>query len=116
MAINYFRMLTTATRLLTQNGQAYTLTRGGNVVRINGREVHQPVETATVTGVMTEYRPGEIDGTLIQNGDALLVATCQAEIRIDDCIDIDGKKYRVVNPNPVKPAAVLICYRVQLRA
>lgn len=115
MAINYLRMRDTTTRLLTENGQAHTLTRGGNVIRVNGKEVYQPAEIASVTGVMTEYRPGEIDGTLIQSGDALLVATSQTEIRIDDRIAIDGKKYRVINPHPVKPAAVIICYRVQLR-
>lgn len=116
MAINYIRMRATATRLLTENGQTRALTRGGKVTRVNGKEVRSPDESADVIGVVTEYKPGEIDGTLIQNGDVLLVATYQTEIRIDDRIDIDGKKYRVVNPHPVKPAAVLICYRAQLRS
>ena len=35
---------------------------------------------------------------------------------IDDRIEIDGKKWRVVQPNPVKPADVLISYNIQLRA
>ncbi|BEN01119.1 hypothetical protein LL394_004801 [Serratia marcescens] len=116
MAINYTRMRATATRLLTENGQKRVLTRGGKVTRVNGKEVRLPDEKADVIGVVTEYKPGEIDGTLIQNGDVLLVATYQTEIRIDDRIEIDGKKYRVVHPHPVKPAAVLICYRAQLRA
>lgn len=116
MAINYIRMRATATRLLTGNGQTCALTRGGKVTRVNGKEVRSPDESADVIGVVTEYKPGEIDGTLIQNGDVLLVATYQTDIRIDDRIEIDGKKYRVVNPHPVKPAAVLICYRAQLRA
>ena len=37
------------------------------------------------------------------------------EVRIGDLIDIDGKKWRVVQPNPVKPADVLISYNIQLR-
>jgi hypothetical protein len=36
-------------------------------------------------------------------------------VRIGDLIDIDGKKWRVVQPNPVKPADVLISYNIQLR-
>lgn len=91
MAINYTRMRATATRLLTENGQKRELIRGGKVTRVNGKEVRLPDEKADVIGVVTEYKPGEIDGTLIQNGDVLLVATYQTEIRIDDRIEIDGK-------------------------
>lgn len=116
MAINYLRMRATATRLLTENGAPHSWTRGETVTRVNGREVTTPGELGTVVGVVTAYDPKEIDGTLIQKGDVLLVATYQTEISIDDRIEIDGKKYRVINPHPVKPSTVLICYRVQLRA
>lgn len=116
MAINYLRMRTTATRLLTENGQQYLLTRGGSVKMVAGKEVTTPVETATPIGVITAYAPGEIDGTRIQNGDVKLTATYAVEIRTDDRIEVDGKKYRVVLPGPVKPAATLICYKAQLRA
>ena len=74
MAINYLRMRATATRLLTENGRTYQLTRGGSTTRDQfGKEVTTPVTTATVTGAITE-------------------------------------------PNPVKPADVLISYNIQLRA
>lgn len=116
MAINYLRMRATATRLLTENGAQYVLTRGGTVQRDeNGREVKTPAVTATVTGVITEYQPREIDNSLVLTGDIKLAATFETEIRVDDVIDIDGRKYRVMQPNPVKPGKVLISYNVQLR-
>ncbi|MDM3178667.1 hypothetical protein OGV46_09125 [Citrobacter sp. Cf108] len=117
MAISYLRMRATATRLLTENGKAYQLTRGGSAIRDQfGKEVTTPTVTATVTGVITEYSSREIDGSLIATGDKKLAATFETEVRIDDRIEIDGKKWRVVQPNPVKPADVLISYNIQLRA
>lgn len=117
MAINYLRIRATATRLLTENGKAYQLTRGGTTIRDQfGKEITTPEITATVTGVITEYSSREIDGSLIATGDKKLAATFETEVRIDDHIEIDGKKWRVVQPNPVKPADVLISYNIQLRA
>ncbi|CNF22612.1 TPA: hypothetical protein PXN96_003894 [Yersinia enterocolitica] len=116
MAINYPRMRATATRLLTENGIAYQLTRGGGVEFVGGVEVDIPLESFSVIGVISSYSPGEIDGTLIQNGDVKMSATADVEIRIGDLIMVDGKKHRVIKPNPVKPAALLICYKPQLRA
>lgn len=117
MPIDYRRMRATATRLLTENGKNYQLTRGGGTVRDQfGKEVITPVVTANVTGVITEYSAREIDGSLIATGDKKLAATFETEVLIDDRIEIDGKKWRVVQPNPVKPADMLISYNIQLRA
>lgn len=116
MAINYPRMRATATRLITENGIACQLTRGGGIEFICGIEVDIPLEVHTIIGVISSYSPSEIDGTLIQNGDVKMSATTDIEIRIGDLIMVDGKKHRVIKPNPVKPAALLICYKPQLRA
>lgn len=117
MAFDYRRMRATATRLLTENGKTYQLTRGGGTIRDQyGKEVVTPAVTAKVTGVITEYSAREIDGSLIATGDKKLSATYETEVCIDDRIDVDGKKWRVVQPNPVKPADVLISYNIQLRA
>lgn len=117
MAFDYRRMRATATRLLTENGKIYPLTRGGTTSRDQfGKEVTTPAITTTVTGVITEYSSREIDGSLVATGDKKLSATFETEVRIDDRIEIDGKKWRVVQPNPVKPADVVISYNIQLRA
>ncbi|WP_031523394.1 hypothetical protein [Siccibacter colletis] len=116
MAIDYRRMRATATRLLTENGKAYQLTRGGTTTRDQyGKEVITEPITASVTGVITEYSTREIDGSLVATGDKKLAATFETEVRIGDHIEIDGKTWRVVQPNPIKPADVLISYNIQLR-
>ena len=116
MPIDYSLLRNTATRLLTENGKAYQLTRAGSTIRDQfGKEVTTPAITAIVTGVVTDYSSREIDGSLIATGDKKLAATATTEVRIGDHIEIDGKKWRVVQPNPVKPADVLISYNIQLR-
>lgn len=116
MPINYERMRATATRLVGGNGTEFAVTRKGSVKMIGGKEVKEPDLAFTATGVRTDYRPGEIDGTVILNGDVRIVFTADSELRVGDMVSIDGKQHRIINPNPVKPATLLLCYRAQLRA
>ena len=116
MAINYQRMRATATRMLRQNGATYNVTRKGSVTVIGGVEHKTEAVGFTAVGVKTEYAPGEIDGTVIINGDVQIVFTAEKEIKIGDVVDINGTAHRVVKPNPVEPAALVLCYKPQLRA
>lgn len=115
MPISYSRMRNTAKRLLSDNGISYSVTRKGSVQMIDGEEVTTQDVTFNAVGVKTEYNPQEINGTVIIAGDVRLTLTADAEIKIGDIVTIDEAKYRVVNPNPVKPADILICYKAQLR-
>ncbi|EPR9077668.1 MULTISPECIES: hypothetical protein [Cronobacter] len=66
-------------------------------------------------GVRSDYKPAEVDGTIIIGGDVRIVFTADQELLVGDLVDIDGTQYRIVNPNPVKPADLVLCYRAQLR-
>ncbi|MFZ5050008.1 hypothetical protein ACOY5N_03135 [Enterobacter kobei] len=116
MAINYQRMQARTTRMLKQNGVAYNVTRKGSVTVIGGVEHKTEEVRFTAVGVKTEYAAGEIDGTVIVNGDVQIVFTAEQEVKIGDVVDIDGTANRVVKPNPVKPAVLVLCYKAQLRA
>lgn len=116
MPISYPRMRNTAKRLLTGNGKSWNVTRPGTIAVIGGVEHNTPAETFTAIGVRLDYKPGEIDGTVIQNGDLRIVFTADVELRIGDRVDVDGISYRIEKPNSVKPADLLLCYRAQLRA
>jgi hypothetical protein len=116
MAINYQRMQATTTRMLKQNGITYNVTRKGTLIVIGGVEHRSEDIQFTATGVKTNYASGEIDGTVIENGDVRIVFTAEKEIKTDDLIDVDGVRHRVVKPNPVKPGGVVLCYKSQLRA
>lgn len=116
VAIDYRRMRATATRLLTENGAKYIVTRKGGVSVVGGVEYHKDDQTFNAIGVRTDYKPSEIDGSVIINGDVRIAFTASPELQIGDLVLIDGKKYRIVEPNPIKPASILISYRAQLRA
>ncbi len=115
MAINYLRMRATTKRLLTENGTVFNGVRPGGVIRVDGEEVETPDTPIAVTGVQTAYKPFEIDGKTILTGDRQIVCTADVEIHTGDVFTIDGQRWRVENPWPVKPAMLVLCYRVQLR-
>lgn len=116
MAVNYTRMRATSTRLLNENGAEYPVRRKGTITVTGGVEHREPDKTFTAIGVRSDYKPGEIDGTVIINGDVRIVFTADAELRPGDMVDVDGKWHRIEKPNPVKPGKLLLCYRAQLRA
>ncbi|MEP8697741.1 hypothetical protein ABKV89_02825 [Enterobacter hormaechei] len=116
MAIDYQRMQARTTRMLRQNGALYNVTRKGSVTVIGGVEHKTDDIQFTAIGVKTEYAPGEIDGTVIVNGDVRIVFNAEQEIKIGDVVDIDGTAHRVIKPNPAKPASLVLCYKAQLRA
>lgn len=116
MAISYARMRATAKRLLTENGMKYDVTRKGSITVVAGKEVHQPDEDFIAVGVRSDYEPDEIDGKTILAGDVRIVFTADAELMIGDLTEVDGKQYRIVKPNPVKPGPIVLCYKAQLRA
>ncbi|QCT21760.1 hypothetical protein FEM41_19935 [Jejubacter calystegiae] len=116
MAINYQRMRDRSTRMIAANGTTFQAVRPGSLEVIGGVEHVHPEAPYTAIGVRTDYQPGEIDGTVIKSGDVRVVFTAEQEISIGDLVEIDGKQHRVVKPNPVKPADLVICYRAQLRA
>ncbi|ELY4544118.1 hypothetical protein SMZ81_002329 [Cronobacter sakazakii] len=116
MAVNYERMRATAKKLLTGNGTTWKITRPGGVEVIAGVEHVRPETRFDAIGVRSDYKPAEVDGTLIIGGDVRIVFTADQALLVGDLVDIDGTQYRIVNPNPVKPADLVLCYRAQLRA
>lgn len=111
----YLRSKETATRLISKYGMKYLVLRKGKVTIVNGKEVVTGNQTFTATGIKTNYNPIEIDGTVIQSGDVQMVFSANVELKINDIVTIDGEKYLIKQPNPIKPADVLICYKAQLR-
>ncbi|MGV8004422.1 hypothetical protein QPK14_20780 [Photorhabdus temperata subsp. temperata] len=115
MAKFYPRMRKTADKLIKKYGMEFELLRKGKIKVINGIEHYEPDSSFKPIGVKTDYKASEIDGKLILAGDIRIVFTGETEIKVGDIVTVDNDKYRVINNNPSKPAATLICYRAQLR-
>ncbi|WP_034913024.1 hypothetical protein [Erwinia sp. 9145] len=116
MAMNYLRLRAKSKRLLTENGMQYSVIRKGKVTVVAGKEIKEPDSIFTAVGVRTEYAPSEIDGSLIKAGDTRIVFSADTDLVIGDMVLVDEKQYRIVQPNPVKPASLVLCYKAQLRA
>lgn len=114
---NYNEMSAIANELLTEFGQTRTFIRPGGITRVNGEEITAPdIPYDVAAGVLTEWSPQERQNTTIEAGDKKLVCTAGTEIKIGDLhVDEDGVKWRVEQPNPVKPAGVNVVYKLQMR-
>lgn len=113
----YQRGCHTALRILKKYGVSYQVKRAGkHWVDDNGVEHHEPESLFSIIGVKVLYKPYEIDGTLILSTDIKMVLSPEIDIRKGDSVLVDGIWLRVHEPNPVKPADVVICYKPQLRA
>lgn len=113
----YERGHNSALKLLKKYGSSYQVKREGKFwVDDYGVEHHERESLFAVIGVKVLYKPYEIDGTLILSTDIKMVLSPEVDIRKGDSVLVDGIWLRVCEPNPVKPADIVICYKPQLRA
>ena len=73
-----------------------------------------PVQTPIIA-MVSEYDEGEIDGTVIVEGD--LKFDVDSTVIIDKTMrfDFDGNTYRIINIKQIKPGSVLVGYQIQVR-
>lgn len=100
---------------LEKYGIKYQCIRSGAITIENGVEVEAKEQQFKITGIKSDYSIREIDGSVIQSGDIRLVCTPTHDLKINDIVIVDDERYLVKEPNPVKPADILICYKPQLR-
>ncbi|HEF8772050.1 TPA: hypothetical protein RG734_001025 [Providencia stuartii] len=113
----YQRGYHTALRMLKKYGASYPVKRDGkHCVDETGKEHHDPETEFLATGVKVQYKPHDIDGTLILSTDIKMVFSPEVAIQKGDHVLVDDVWLRVHEPNPIKPAELVICYQAQLRA
>lgn len=67
-------------------------------------------------GVLLNYKSSEIDNELILKSDVkLLLEAVDHEPLVGDVVTANDVKYRVMAPNPTKPATTILKWDVQLR-
>lgn len=114
----YQRGYQTALRMLKKYGASYQMKRDGRhwVDDETGKEHHEPETRFSAIGVKVQYKPRDIDGTLILSTDIKMVFSPEVAIHKGDHVLVDDVWLRVHEPNPIKPAELVICYQSQLRA
>ena len=78
-----------------------------------------PDTTVSVLGAITAFEDEEVDGDTIRRGDLgcwIGVVVGQDISTFDFCIDNGGTRFKIEDVLTIKPAAVVVAYRLQLRA
>lgn len=96
-------------------GGECTLIRGGGVKMVNGVEVVQPQETFVIRGVIRDVHSRDVNGDTIRAEDKRGIFTYQEVIDKGNWMLIEGVKYEVVDPRPIKPCGAVVAYRPILR-
>jgi len=103
-----------ADRLLNQFGASLTFTRQtGEAFDPATGTTSATEETFNRDVVWLDYDNDEIDGSIVQRGDARLLI--QGEVKVDDRVERDGENWKVVTASPLNPAGTLIYTEAQVR-
>ncbi len=102
--------------IITKYGTAITLRQfADSFVAATGKNTRTATETSA-HGVIQEYKQGTIDGTMVKQGDVMLIsADLAAEPKQGDQVDIASVVWQVVSVTSVKPGGVIVLYTLQLR-
>ena len=118
MTFNYPKSAATAKRLLSKFGQPMTFslpdrTEGG-APGVPGTV--KPGRSITGRGVILSFDNSEIDGTVIQTGDARVLLEATAEPPETGMkATINSETWRVEAFEPLAPAGVVVMYTVHVR-
>lgn len=116
----YDRAAATSKRLLAKYGQTITLTRAIPTAEydpVTG-EIEAADSSVTAVGVVFDYERREIDGTMVQQGDAHLYLS--PDIRMtpiqQDIIRLaTGEIFKIVTVKSVAPSGQVVLWDIQLR-
>jgi len=103
-----------ADRLLNQFGASLTFTRqSGETFDPATGTTTASEETFSRDVVWLDYDNDDIDGSVVQRGDARLLI--QGEVKVDDRVERNGEKWRVLTASPLQPASTVIFTEAQVR-
>lgn len=116
MSFDYAASAATAKRLLAKFGQSMTFKAPDRYDGPPSAGVTIPGRSIAGTGVILDYKNSEIDGTVIQTGDAKVIIEATSEPPENGMrADINGKRWRVEDWSPLAPAGKVVMYTLQVR-
>lgn len=110
-------MYNTANRLLSVYGQSISVSR-------NNTSAFNPttgvVANTTYTeyegyGYPSQYKASQIDGSIIQQGDILLIFSCATAPLVNDVFTVGSKDYTALDIQNITAQGSNVIYKVQLR-
>jgi len=116
MSFNYSGLANTATRLINEFGAPSTFHKvtSGSFDPLTGVNT-DTTEDITLNAVRLEFSSSDIDGTLIQQGDFVLLIDGVQDVNNIDAVTVDGVKYQIVRPMPLKTGDTRLITKAQCR-
>lgn len=107
----------TANTLITKYGRSFTFTRvtKGTYDPAIGSTTGDTSATFTSYAVKADFSAYERNDSSIQIDDVRLIALASGGFLVDDFVTIEGEEYRLIKVDPIKPAAVVVAYKLQAR-
>jgi len=117
--MNYANTRSNADRLIVGSGQAMTLNSRSAAAydtAAGGSAVVSSVDVSC-TGVSTNYSDREVDGNMVQRGDAKVVlsAVIATAPKVGDGLLIGTVSYNIVNVTTKSPGGTALVYILQVR-
>lgn len=115
--MSYLPQQATADRLIAKFGASCTLsTQAQTGYDGLGNPTNTPSVSISGTGVILPYKKSEVDGSLVQMGDAKFLLSTRAVPLIDMRVTLAGETWRVIAVDTLAPSSAdVILYTLQLR-
>jgi hypothetical protein len=107
----YNELRSTAIQLIAKYGRNVTV-----ITYENSGYDYDPVqteETEVIKAVVTSFRANEVDGTIIQKDDKMLITT--SSLNIAQKIQDGSRLYKIVSVDEIKPSDTAIIYKAVIR-
>lgn len=115
--MSYLPQQATADRLIAKFGAPCTLsTQAQTGYDGLGQPVNIPAVSINGSGVKLNYKKAEIDGSVVQIGDAKFLLSTRQVPLIDMRVTLAGEVWRVISVSPLAPDSTdVVFYTLQLR-
>ena len=115
--MSYLAQQSTADRLIAKFGAACTLSTQAQAGFDGlGQPTNTPASSITGRGVKLSYKKAEINGSVVQMGDAKFLLSTRAVPLIDMRVTLAGEVWRVISVSPLAPDSTdVVFYTLQLR-
>lgn len=116
MSFDYTPILTIVNDLLPTFGMPCTAETTSSEASPSNPTGEPTTVTTSGSAVLDEIKKpfGDFSNT-IEIGDMVLVATASLELQTGSVVDLNGDKWRVIDPRPIKPANLLLGYQSHVR-
>ena len=112
----YLNAIDLLSRSIEKYGSIVTVKQYDETTQTNPLEYSKSYITTTTTAIFKTIEQSRVDDSKILASDSEVVFDNDFKIRHKDFIEKDGKEYKIITLESIKPADVVIGYKAVVRA